>query len=150
MIVELVLILILFALAGRGWRIGLVESLGELVGAAVAFMVARWGSALFGVTGVTRFIAFVVIALIVAKLVGLLFHIASKILKIVTSLPFIHLATNFLGGVLGFLTGIILIGSTTYIVLFYRLDPTLMGWLGGSHVAQWCQWVFSSSLRFLL
>jgi len=150
MIVEIVLILILLALAGRGWKIGFVESLGELVGAAIAFLVARWGSAWFGATGMTRFIAFVIIALVVSKLVGTLFHIAAKILKIVTSLPLISLANKILGGILGFLSGVILIGSTVYIVLFYRLDPTLMGWLGGSHVALWCQSVFSSSLRFLL
>lgn len=150
MIVEIILVAILLALAGRGWKIGFVESLGELVGAAIAFLVARWASGWFATTGWTRFVAFVVIALVVAKLVGTLFQIAAKILKIVTSLPIISLVNKILGSITGFLSGIVLIGSTVYIVLFYRLDPTLMFWLGGSRVALWCQSAFSTTLRFLL
>ena len=94
MIVEIVLLLILAALASRGWKIGFVESLGELVGAVIAFLVARWVSGWFGATGWTRFIVFVLVALVVSKLVGTLFQIAAKILKIVTSLPFINLANT--------------------------------------------------------
>ncbi|MEI7512644.1 MAG: CvpA family protein [Candidatus Uhrbacteria bacterium] len=149
MIVEIILVVLLLALAARGWKLGIVESLGELVGAVLAFMIARYASGWFGV-GTSRFIAFVVIALIVAKLVGTLFHIASKLLKIVTTLPLISLVNKFLGGILGFLSGIVLIGSAVYIVFFYRLDATLMSYLGGSQVALWCQSAFSSSLRFLL
>jgi hypothetical protein len=150
MLIEIILIVILLALAGRGWKIGFVESLGELVGAVIAFEVGRYVSAWFGSTGVVRFVVFVIVALVISKLIGTLFHIAAKILKIVTSLPFISLANKLLGGILGFLSGIVLVGSTTYIVLYYRLDPTLMGWLGSSHVALWCETTFSSTLRFLL
>ncbi len=149
LIVNVVLLLLLLALAGRGWRLGFVEPLGELVGAVIAFLIARAVSPVFG-TGTARFIAFVIIAIVVAKIIGTLFHWASKFLKIITALPLIHLVNNFLGAILGFLSGVILIGSTTYIVLFYRLNPSLMLWLGGSWVAQWCEAAFSSALRFLL
>lgn len=148
-IVEIVLLVILLVAAGRGWRQGLVDSFGELAGAILAFIVARAVSPWFG-TGLTRFIAFVIVALIVAKLVGMVFHFAAKLLKIVTNLPLIHLVNNILGAILGFLSGVVLVGSTTYIVLYYRLDPTLMGWLGGSTIARWCESIFSSALRFLL
>lgn len=159
MLVELVLLIILIAAASRGWKQGLIESLGELVGAIIAFMVARAaspfvGSALAGFMpgreGLARFIAFVLIALLVAKLVGMLFGLADKILHIVTRLPFINLVQSAIGGILGFLAGIVLIGSTTYLVLFYRLDATLMGWLGGSMIARWCEAAFSTVLRFML
>ncbi|HVM90706.1 MAG TPA: CvpA family protein [Verrucomicrobiae bacterium] len=150
MVVEIILLVILLAVTGRGWKIGVIESLGELVGAVIAFEVGRYVSAWFGTTGVARFVVFVIVALIIAKLIGTLFHIAAKVLKIVTSLPLISLVNKILGGLLGLLSGIVLIGSTTYIVLFYRLDPTLMSWLGSSHVALWCESAFSSTLRFLL
>lgn len=149
MVVELILVIILLALAGRGWRQGLVESLGEVVGAVIAFVVARAASPFFG-SGMGRFIAFVIIALLVARLIGWLFHLADKILRIVTRLPLINMAQKFIGAILGFISGIILVGSTTYIVLFYRLDPSLMGWLGGSMVARWCEAAFSRLLPFLL
>jgi hypothetical protein len=150
MVIEIILIVLLLAVAARGWKIGFVESLGELVGAVIAFEVGRYVSAWFGSTGVTRFLVFVIVALVISKLIGTLFHIAAKLLKIVTSLPLISLLNKALGGLLGLLSGIVLIGSTTYIVLFYRLDPTLMSWLGSSHVALWCESTFSSTLRFLL
>lgn len=149
MVVELILVLILLALAVRGWRQGLVESLGEVVGAVIAFVVARAASPYFG-TGMGRFVAFVIIALLVARLVGWLFQLADKVLRIVTRLPLINLVQKFIGLIFGFISGIILVGSTTYIVLFYRLDPRLMGWLGGSTVARWCESAFSRVLPFLL
>lgn len=159
MIVELVLLILLVAAASRGWKQGLIESLGELVGAVIAFLVARAASPLVGGlfvgfmpgrAGLARFIAFVLIALVVAKLVGMLFGLADKILHIVTRLPIINLAQSAIGGVLGFLAGIVMIGATTYLVLFYRLDATLIGWFGGSTVARWCEAAFSTVLRFLL
>lgn len=149
MLVELILVLILLALGVRGWRQGLVESLGELVGAIIAFIVARATSPFFG-TGMGRFVAFVIIALLVARLVGWLFHLADKLLRIVTGLPLINLVQKFIGAIFGFVSGIVLVGSTTYIVLFYRLDPRLMGWLGGSVVARWCESAFTRVLPFLL
>lgn len=150
MVVEVILLVILLAAAGRGWKIGVIESLGELVGAVIAFEVARYVSAWFGATGTIRFVAFLIVAVVVAKLIGTLFHIASKILKIVTSLPLISLVNKLLGGILGFLSGVVLVGSATYIVLFYRLDPTLMAWVGGSNIARWCEMAFTSALPFLL
>src|SRR5690242_13860352 len=105
MLIEIILIVILLAVTGRGWKIGVIESLGELVGAVIAFEVGRYISAWFGSTGVARFVVFVIVALIIAKLVGTLFHIAAKVMKIVTSLPLISLANKILGGLLGLLSG---------------------------------------------
>ncbi|KAA0206377.1 CvpA family protein [Candidatus Uhrbacteria bacterium] len=159
MIVEIVLILLILSLTARGWRQGLIETLGELVGAVIAFMVARAFSPWFagilvpfmpGRDGLARFIAFVIIALIVARLVGFLFGLADSLLRIITHLPLVKLTQKIIGAILGFLSGIVLVGSATYLVLFYRLDPTLIRWLGGSSVASWCQAAFTTALRFLL
>lgn len=149
MIVEIVLILLLLAMTGRGWRNGLVESLGELVGAVLAFVVVRGASPLFG-AGSSRLIAFIVIALFVTWLVGWLFDMADKVLRIVTRLPLINMAQKAIGAILGFLSGVVLVGSTTYIILLYRLEPRMVGWLAGSTVAHWCERAFSTVLRFLL
>lgn len=159
MIVEIILAVIILALAARGWRKGLVETLGELVGAVIAFLVARafspWVASLLipfmpGREGMARFVAFVIIAIIVARLVGMLFGLADKVLHIITHLPLVKLVQKIIAAVLGFLSGIVLVGSTSYLVMFYRLDPTLMGWLGGSIVARWCQLAFANVLGFLL
>lgn len=159
MIVEIILIVFILAMSARGWRRGLVETLGELVGAVLAFVVARayspWLGNLLaplapGREGIARFIAFIIIALLVVRLVGWLFGLADKVLRIVTHLPLVKLAQKLIAALLAFLSGIVLVGSATYLVLFYRLDPTLMGWFGNSVVARWSQAAFTNVLRFLL
>lgn len=159
LIVEIILAIVILSFAGRGWKAGLIESLGELVGSVIAFLAARWlssymaipFSAIFpGREGLARFVAFVIIFTLVLKLIGWLFMLAAKLLKIVTALPIVSLVDSALGAVCGFLSGIVLVGSTVYLVMTYRLDPHLMVWLGGSTVAQWSQAAFENVLRFLL
>ncbi len=158
-LVDIVLLLIILSFVGRGWRSGFVEALGELIGAVIAFVVARYfapglGQILVllmpGRLGLAQFIGFVIVFIIVIRLVGWLFTLADKILKIITSLPIISSVNKIIGAILGLFTGIVLVGSSVYVVLSLRLDPTLLTWLGGSTVARWSMSAFTSVLRFLL
>lgn len=158
-IVDIVLLLIILSFVGRGWKNGFVEMLGELVGAVIAFIAARFLGpglgqifVLFmpGRLGLAQFIGFVIVFILVIRLVGWLFTLADKILKIVTSLPIISSVDKIIGAVLGLLTGIILVGSSVYVVLTLRLDPTLMTWLGGSTIGRLTMSAFTSVLSFLL
>jgi uncharacterized membrane protein required for colicin V production len=133
--------------------------LGELVGAVLAFIAARFlapglGQILVllmpGRLGLAQFIGFVIVFVIVIRLVGWLFTLADKLLKIVTALPIISSVDKIIGAILGLLTGVVLVGSSVYVVLTLRLDPTLISWLGGSTVARWSMSAFTSVLRFLL
>ena len=159
LLVDIILILILIAFMGRGWRNGFIDSLGELIGAIIAFLAARaWSLPLASPIstfmpenpGLARLIAFIVIFLIVVKLIGWIFGMVAKLLKIVTSLPLISSANKILGSILGFLTGFVFVGSTVYLVLTFRLDDRLVRWLAGSTVALYTEKVFSSLLRFLI
>lgn len=159
LIVDIVLILILVAITARGWRQGFVDSLAELIGAVIAFLVARAMSPwvadwllflLPGRPGLIRFIAFVIVFAFVMRLVGWLLGLAADLLNLVARLPLISMVNSLLGAVLGFLSGIVLVGSSVYLVMTFRLDPTLMSWLGASRVAGYAQTVFSGLLRFLL
>jgi uncharacterized membrane protein required for colicin V production len=158
-LVDIVLLLIILSFVGRGWRNGFVEMLGELVGAVLAFIAARFfapglGQILVllmpGRLGLAQFIGFVIVFVIVIRLVGWLFTLADKLLKIVTSLPIISSVDKIIGAILGLITGVVLVGSSVYVVLTLRLDPTLISWLGGSTVARWSMSAFTSVLRFLL
>lgn len=158
-LVDLILILILLGFLARGWKHGFVDSLGEFLGAIVAFLVARWLSVPLTTPivllmpdhpGLARFIAFLIVFLIVVKLIGWLFSIVASLLKIVTSLPIISLINKILGGILGALTGVVFVGSAVYLVLTFRLDDRLVRWLAGSSVALYTERVFSSLLSFLI
>ena len=158
-LVDIILILILLAITMRGWKQGFVDALGEFLGAIISFLVARaWSVPLAGFfgflfpgrIGLARFIAFIVLFLVVAKIIGWLFHLAAVALKIVTSLPLISLVNKLFGGILGALTSIVFVGSAVYLVFTYRLDDRLVRWLALSPVARYTEHVFSSLLRFLL
>ena len=159
LIVDIILVLILLGLAGRGWKQGFVESLAELIGAVIAFLIARtfspWLGSLFGTmmpgrAGLAQFIAFIIIFLLVAKLIGWVLMLAAKMLKIITSLPIISLVNKLLGGILGLLSGIVFVGSSVYLVLTFHLEPHLVAWLGSSTVARFTERIFATMLRFLL
>jgi uncharacterized membrane protein required for colicin V production len=70
LIVDIVLALVLLALAYNGWKAGLIKSLGHLVGAVLGFLIARAWSSLIAVwiarliplrQGVLQFIAFILL-----------------------------------------------------------------------------------------
>lgn len=159
MLVNLILILVLLAFAAGGWRSGFVQTLGHFIGAILGFLVARaWysfiGSILLHVLpvrpGIASFIAFVLIFIAVERIVGILTAIADKVLKILTHLPFLNTIQRLLGAFLGFLEGIVFIGSSAYVILQFRIDPTLVAWVTGSSVAQACSQMFSRVLGALL
>lgn len=158
-LVDIVLLLIILSFVGRGWRNGLIETLGELVGAVIAFVAARFFSAglgqiivllMPGRLGLAQFIGFVIVFVLVLRLVGWLFTLADKVFKIVTKLPIISSIDKLAGAILGLLSGFVLVGSSVYVVLSLRLDPTLMNWLGGSTIGRWTMSAFTSVLSFLL
>lgn len=158
-LVDIVLFLIILSFIGRGYRNGFVESLGELVGAVIAFLAARFFAPGFGQIlvllmpgrlGLAQFVGFVLVFVVVLRLIGWLFTLADSLLKIITSLPIISSLDKVIGAVLGVFTGIVFVGSVTYTVLTLHFDPTLMTWLGGSTVARWSMSAFTSVLRFLL
>lgn len=158
-LVDIVLLLIILSFVGRGWRNGLVETLGELIGEVIAFVVARMFSSTIGgvVTvflpgrpGLAEFIGFVLIFTVVLRIVGWLFAWVDRVLKIVTKLPILSSIDKIAGAILGIFTGLLLVGSSVYVVLTLRLDPTLMTWLGGSTIGRFTMTIFTHLLRFLL
>lgn len=159
LIVDIILIVILASFVVSGSRNGFIETLGNLVGAVIGFLAARawspWLGSIVGIilpgrAGIARLIAFVIIFIIVDRLVGFLFKLADTLLKIVTRLPIISSINALLGAIIGFAEGIVLVGSSVYLIITYRLDPSLVAWLTASSVAHWTQIVFTRVLGFLL
>jgi uncharacterized membrane protein required for colicin V production len=158
LLVDIVLILIIIGFTLGGMRSGFVQALGQLIGAVLGFMAARawspWLAGFFGIftsrTGLVHFIAFVLIFLIVDRMVGLLFKFAGKLCQVLTHLPLIRQLNSFLGAILGFLEGIVLVGSSVYVVMSTRLDLSLVHWLTTSTVANYTERAFSRVLGYLL
>lgn len=158
LIVDIVLALVLLALAYNGWKAGLIKSLGHLVGAVLGFLIARAWSSLIAVwmarliplrQGVLQFIAFILLFLIVERIVGILVELADKAFKIVSWLPIISSVQKMIGAFIGLIEAVVLIGASAYVITTSRLDPTLLTWVNGSRIAGFCVRWFRLVMEFL-
>ncbi|MBU1348953.1 CvpA family protein [Patescibacteria group bacterium] len=142
MLVELILILILLGHIGQGWKDGLIHTTGRVVGAVIGFIIARsWSisiSFIFAIllpSGWARFVAFIVIFVVVNRLIGWAFKLADGVFKILSILPFVKSINGLLGAILGFLEGIIILGGIIWIVRNFDLIASLKAMLDSSVVA---------------
>lgn len=123
LLLELLVILLLVAFAANGVRAGAVETLGRLIGAILGFVAARAWSA-WPVAALSTLMplswaylaSFIAIFLLVDNFVGFFFKLANQILKVVTRLPLIKQVDGLIGGIIGFLEGIIVMGGVAFLL----------------------------------
>lgn len=157
--VDIVLAILLILFFISGWRKGLVVAFGQLLGAIVGFIIARSASAwLAGLlakwihlnAGWLHIIAFILIFMIVDRLFGLLVGLLNKLFKILTIIPFLSTINSILGAILSFLEGLVLIGSSVYLIRSLHLVPVLVDWTSKSTIAHYAEQIFYQSLKFVL
>lgn len=120
---EILVAIVLLAFIANGVKAGCIETLGRVIGAVVGFIAARaFAGWLIGIVSLflpvdwAFTISFLIIFLIVDYVVGLLFKIAGNFLKIFTRLPILKQINGLLGGIFGFLEGIIVIGGVSWLI----------------------------------
>ncbi len=157
LIVSLVLLLLLLGFVGSGFKDGFIHTLGRLVGAVIGFVLARTWSisaamvlTMFMPYGWARFIAFMVIYLVITRLVGWLFKLADGAFQILSFIPFLKSINSFLGALIGLIEGVLILGGLMWIVNNFSLIPSLIPLLAGSSVAQMIQKAFQFVLQFVL
>jgi len=131
-IFDIILAIILAGFIFFGLFFGFIHTLGSLIGAfAGAFIASRlfqplgdWLSGIFGYPNWMKIIAFIFIFFLVDRLVGLIFHLADKVFKFISIVPFLKSINRLLGAVLGFFEGILFVGLTMYVVVRFPLG----GW----------------------
>ena len=122
-LIDVVLIVIVVVFISVGYVLGLVHTLGSFIGAVLGVYVAshtaiplgNWlAPHLGGNTQVVTIIAFSVIYLLASRLFGLVFYLLEKSVGTVAKLPFLKSIDHMLGGVFGFLEGVIAVGAFVY------------------------------------
>ena len=101
-----------------GFFMGLFRTLGTLVGTIVAALFTgqvidvlhKTFGFLFGGGETARVIIYIIVFLLLSRLVGLAFWIIGKFLGFLRWIPFVKSIDHLLGGLFGFLEGIIAIG----------------------------------------
>lgn len=131
--VDMVLIVLVGGFALSGLFFGFFRTLGTLVGTIVAaiftgrvidLLHGSFGF-LFGGGEFARVIIYLIVFVLISRLIGLAFWLVGKIFGIVRWLPFVKSIDHLLGGLLGFIEGIILVG---FVLLYasHILPPVLM------------------------
>ena len=145
-ILDLILILSVFAFVLAGLWFGLVHSLGAVIGIVLSVLVAgryydAWGTAasgvFFGNENLARMVMFVVIMILVNRLIGVVFWLIEKIFRVVSVIPFMKTFNAILGGVLGFVEGVLVVGGALYIAARYPISANFAEALAASNVGMW-------------
>jgi membrane protein required for colicin V production len=126
MIFDIILIIILAGFVLKGFRLGLIEGIGSLVGIVVGLIVAanyyvdlaasfEW--IFLGNQTVAQIVCFLLIFIIVNRLIATIFWIFDKMFKIIAFIPFLKTFNRLLGAVLGLIEGVFVIGIVLHLLV---------------------------------
>lgn len=163
--IDLVLAVFVGAFVIFGLFFGLIHTLGSLVGTLVGIVVAtrlidpvaQMFSFLGTQTAIGNIVLFIILFLLVTRLVGLVFWMLDKIFGFVKMIPFAKTIDKILGGVFGFVEGVIVVGVICYYAMQILPQDTLLTWLESSAVGNYLigvvgafQILFPESLRIVM
>lgn len=144
---DLILVCIIGGFVLFGLWFGIVATLGSLVGTVFGvFLASRWytlpATWLINAThwnaNFSKVLVFIILYLIINRLIGFIFYILDQTFTLITRLPFINSLDHLLGGIFGFLEGVIALGITFYFVSRFPLSAGFMAQVNASHVAPFC------------
>ena len=146
-LVDVILLLIFFCFVIGGFIMGLIRSIGSLVGLVLGTWlagrffqpVADWLTPiLMGHDIAAKIIAFLLIFFIINRLVVFAFHLLDRAFRLISIIPFLK-SINRLGGViLGAIEGLLTIGIIIYVIAKFAPDSGFVtNTLNGSQVAHW-------------
>jgi hypothetical protein len=156
MLITILVVLAIIAFAANGYKVGSIETLGRVLGAVIGFIVAK--SLVSSVVGYvshyvssdwTFLVSFLVIFLVVDSLVGWLFSLAEKLLKIFTRLPILRQVNSFLGLILGLIEGIIVIGGATWLLERSAIAGNMHSF-SSTTIVQWIKLIFTFVFSILV
>ncbi len=144
-LVDIILIAIVGLFVLFGLFFGLVHTLGSLIGTILGIVVTtrlidpafeKLGF-LFGDGGLGKVILFIIIFLLISRLVGLLFWVIERVLGVFAMIPFASSINRLLGGVFGFVEGVLVVGVVLFFALQYLPDTAVKAALEQSSVADY-------------
>jgi len=132
-IFDLILLLILFLFIAFGFALGLVQTIGALIGVVVgSWLAGQWYEPvgewltpiLLGHATAAKIVAFILVFTLVNRLIGLVFWFINKIFNLISIIPFTKSLNRLLGAVLGLLEGTLSLG----IILYFASQITISDW----------------------
>ncbi|MAF13414.1 MAG: hypothetical protein CMI53_00770 [Parcubacteria group bacterium] len=145
-ILDLILLLIIFIFISFGFALGLVQSIGALVGVVIGSWIAglyyepvgAWlEPILLGHGNTARVVAFIIIFVVINRATGLVFWFINKMFNIISIIPFTKSLNRILGALFGFLEGVLALGIILYFTSRFEISEWVTEILSGSNVALW-------------
>ena len=141
--IDIILIVIVGAFVLFGLFFGLVHTLGSLLGTVFGIFFAsrlvdpafETFGFLFGGGTFSKILIFIIIFFLITRLVGLVFWIIGKVFNVLTWIPFARSFDRLLGGLFGFIEGVIVVGVALFYAMQVLPDDTLRTMLETSIVA---------------
>jgi len=143
-IFDLVLLIILFLFVSFGFALGLVQTIGALIGIIIGAWTAgiyyqpvgQWlGTFMLGNANLANVVAFILVFTLINRLVGLAFYFINKVFNLVSIIPFTKSLNRLLGAVFGLLEGVLALGLILYFASRFEISEWFNGVLAGSQVA---------------
>jgi uncharacterized membrane protein required for colicin V production len=154
---EILVLVILVGFAANGFRAGVVETLGRLIGALIGFWAAK-NFASIPVTILSLFLplswayaaSFLIVFTVTNHLIGFLFSAVDRVFGVLTKLPLIKQISEVAGLVLGVLEGIVVIGGVSYLLRQLSIDGGFTQLIVDLKTIQVIEKIFTTLLGFLL
>lgn len=150
-LIDVILIVLVVVFVVAGSILGFVKSLGGFLGAIVGIFVASrvagpigdWLAPVVGGNSqIVSIVAFSIVYLVASRLFALLFWIVEKTLGVAAKLPFLSSVDHLLGGIFGFLEGIIAVAAVVYYAGQVLPAGPWQGMIESSQVGAWMLTVF--------
>ncbi|MBU1164001.1 CvpA family protein [Patescibacteria group bacterium] len=147
-IFDLILLLILFIFISFSFWMGLIQTLGGIVGLFAGAWIGGMYYEQFAVwlnpyfmdhPNVARIVAFILIFTLVNRLVGLIFWLINKVFNVISMLPFLKSINRIGGALLGFVEGVLILGAIILMINRFPIGEWVMGIIGSSQVATWLE-----------
>ena len=130
---DLILLVLFFGFVGAGFYFGLVHTLGAIIGAIAGVAiagslyndVAPFFQFLMVKESVAHVLAFIVVYLVVARLIGYALHMLDSGFKIARFIPFASSINRLGGAMLGFLEATLVLGIVLYVASHFQLSPAI-------------------------
>ncbi len=141
-------VILLFLLAGfviLGIKAGFIQTFGSVLGAfGGAFIaglsyefLAKWLVIIWHNENLMKIFSFIFIFILVNRLIGFIFYVIDKAFRLFSVIPFLKTANKLLGGVMGFVEGLLVIGLSLYILSRFPISDWFTGVLQDSLFATW-------------
>jgi len=141
--IDIILLIIFFAFVGAGFYFGLIHTLGAIIGVVVGIVGASQLYVSFAnffkffmlKENVAETIAFIVLFVGISRLIGYMVHAFDKGFKLARLIPFATTANRMAGALLGFIEGVLVLGTILFVMNNYNFSPELSNAIDGSAFA---------------